>query len=79
MSYVDSIYTDRYRRTKVALRDLGMSIVSGALTTAVAGFFLIFGTLVVFNKFAHLIIATVCFSLIFALLFFAALMHALGP
>lgn len=77
--YVESVYPDRHRKIKVSLRDLGISIVSGALTTAGAGFFLLFGTVIIFNKFAILILSTIFFSLMFSLLFFSALMHAFGP
>lgn len=77
--YVESVYPDRHRKIKVSLRDLGISILSGALTTAGSGFFLFFADMIIFNKFATLILSTVFFSLAFSLLFFSSLMHAFGP
>lgn len=77
--YVECVNPDRHYRMKVALRDIGISIISGAFTTMGAGVFLAFGTVIVFNKFAILIISTICFSLVFSLLFFASLMHLCGP
>lgn len=77
--YVESAYTSRFHKIRVSLKDLGISIVSGGLTTAGAGCFLLFATVVLFNKFAILIICTIIFSLIYSLFFFAALMHTFGP
>lgn len=77
--YIESVYPDRHRKMKVSLRDIGVSILSGGLTTAGSGFFLFFAEILLFNKFATLIISTVFFSLIFSLLFFSSLMHTFGP
>mmetsp|Transcript_16022 Transcript_16022/g.1430 ORF Transcript_16022/g.1430 Transcript_16022/m.1430 type:complete len:109 (+) Transcript_16022:1842-2168(+) len=77
--YVESVYPDRFRKIKTSLRDLGISIISGATTTIGSGIFLFFAEMVVFNKFAILIVATICFSLAYALVFFSALVHLIGP
>lgn len=57
----------------------GISIISGAITTIGSGIFLFFGRIIIFNKFALLICATIFFSLIFSLLFFPSILHAIGP
>jgi len=44
-----------------------------------AGIFLFFAVVIIFNKFAILIVATILFSLSFSLFFFSALLHAFGP
>lgn len=77
--YIESIYPDRYRKIKISLKEIGISIISGAATTLGSGFFLFFAVLIIFNKFAILIFATILFSLAFALFFFASLMHVVGP
>lgn len=77
--YVESIYPDRHNKIMVSLRDLGISIISSAVTTIGSGIFLLFAELVIFNKFAILIICTIIFSLVFSLFFFAALCHIMGP
>jgi len=61
------------------LKEIGISIISGAITTLGSGIFLFFAIISIFNKFAVLIVATILFSLGFSLIFFAALMHAVGP
>lgn len=77
--YVESSYNDRYNRTKEALQEIGISIVSGAITTLGSGIFLFFATVSIFTKFAVLIVSTISFSLLFSLLFFISMMHAFGP
>mmetsp|Transcript_15076 Transcript_15076/g.1357 ORF Transcript_15076/g.1357 Transcript_15076/m.1357 type:complete len:111 (+) Transcript_15076:958-1290(+) len=77
--YVECPYPDRFRKMRVSLKDLGISIISGASTTIGSGIFLFFATIIMFNKFAILIISTICFSLAYSLLFFAALVHIIGP
>lgn len=77
--YVESVYPDRYRRMKMALKDLGISIISGASTTIGSGIFLFLGTMLVFNKFAILITSTILFSLAYSLFFFSSFCHLIGP
>lgn len=61
------------------MKDLGISIISGASTTIGSGIFLFFATMTLFTKFAILICGTILFSLIYALVFFSALNHVAGP
>jgi predicted RND superfamily exporter protein len=77
--YVESVYDDRFRRMQDALGGIGISIVSGAVTTIGSGFFLFFAQVVFFQKFAVLITFTIFFSLFFSLVFFTAIIHAFGP
>lgn len=77
--YVESIYPDRYHKMMSSLRDLGISIVSSGATTIGSGVFLVFAKLLLFNKFAILVISTILFSLFFALFFFSAVCHTIGP
>lgn len=58
---------------------MGVSIVSGALTTLGSGVFLFGGTIIFFQKFALVICVTVLFSLVYSLAYFLAFLHAFGP
>ena len=77
--YVGSVYPDRRRRTDDALKLLGMSIMSGGITTMGSGIFLFFTATLLLRKFAVLITATIAFSLVFAMVFFVALLYIIGP
>lgn len=77
--YIESVYEDKYRRMKISLKEIGISIISGAITTLGSGMFLLFAIMPMFNKMAILLISTILFSLLFSLVFFAALNHAFGP
>ena len=46
--YVGSVYPDRKRRTDESLKHLGMSILSGGITTLGSGLFLFFTVMVFF-------------------------------
>jgi len=77
--YIRSAHSNRYDRVQEALQEIGISIFSGAVTTFGAGIFLFFATIIVFYKFAIMIVSTITFSLIYSMLFFAAIMHVCGP
>ena len=77
--YVESVYENRFKRMQESLGGIGISIISGAITTLGCGFFLLFAQVVFFEKFGVLITSTILFSLFFALVFFTALNHIIGP
>lgn len=77
--YIHSKYKTRNERIKEALRELGISILSGSLTTIGATVTLYICTLVMFTKFATFVVATIFFSIIYSLGFFAALCQIMGP
>ena len=77
--YIEAPFKDRKRRIRHALSEIGISIFSGAITTMLSGFALIFCTVVMFDKFAILIMTTIVFSLLMSFGLFAALCHACGP
>lgn len=58
---------------------MGVSILSGAITTFGSGIFLFGGQIILFNKFAILICCTIALSFVVAMLLFASFMHILGP
>ena len=77
--YVESVYQDRYRRMKDALTSIGISIVSGAITTIGSSIFLLMATILFYEKFAILVLSTILFSLYFSLVFFVSINHWIGP
>lgn len=77
--YIESSYIDRYSKMKESLTEIGVSILSGSITTLGSGIFLIFSNLTLFLKFSIIILTTITFSVYFSLFFFSSLMHILGP
>jgi multidrug efflux pump subunit AcrB len=58
---------------------MAVSISSAGITTFGAGVFLGGAVISIFTKFAILICSTVLFSMFYALLYFSALCHVIGP
>ena len=77
--YVHKKSPDRTDRTSDALGAMGVSIFSGAVTTFGSGVFLYGGHMIFFQKFALIITTTVAVSLIYAMVYFVAFLHAFGP
>ena len=77
--YVHSGEKLRYYRSTEAITDMGVSIFSSGITTLGSGFFLFGCTIIFFQKFAIVIVSTVLFSLAYALIYFQALCHVIGP
>ena len=77
--YVECTYNDRYRRMQDALTGIGVSVVSGAISTIASGIFLFLAVIIFFLKFAVLVLATIIFSLYCSLVLFTCLNHAIGP
>jgi len=78
-AYLESTATDRVSRLKFALLTMGISVVSGAVTTFAAGFFLIFPEIIFFQKMGVLIMSTVFFSIFWAMCFFTSIVALWGP
>lgn len=77
--FVHSKAKDRNSRVRESLREIGISILSGSVTTVAATATLYICVLVLFSKFATLVIYTIALSTFYSLAFFAALCHAIGP
>ena len=73
--YQHSAHVSRHEKMKQAYEDMGISILSGFITTWGCGIFLAFGYLVTFNKFAVLITTTITISFVVSIFLFGALMH----
>jgi len=77
--YVHSEFDDRENRMRDSLREMGISILSGAITTILATVTLFICVLMLFSKFAIFVIMTTLFSVAYSLGFFSALCLAIGP
>ena len=77
--YIHSRHVDRHTRIRESLRELGVSILGGSVTTVGACIILFVCVLQIFQKLAILVIATIFFSVLYSLGFFAAICHILGP
>jgi predicted RND superfamily exporter protein len=78
-SYQESHAEKRFERMSEALREMGISVTAGAVTTFGASLFLWGCTTVFFTKFAILMGLTTIFSISWSLIFFSAAMMLLGP
>lgn len=77
--YVESAFKSRVMRIGHALKEMGVSILSGAITTLLSGIVLFICTTTLFTKFAIIITCTILLSLTMSLGLFAALCHLIGP
>lgn len=77
--YVHSKFQDRHNRIREALRELGISILSGSFTTCLASAILFICVILTFRKFAMFVIATIFYSIVYSLGFFAAICDIFGP
>ena len=60
-------------------KTMGVSVLTGAITTFIAGFFMVFGKLLFFYQFGFFMMITVGFSWLFTNFFLAPLMAVVGP
>lgn len=77
--FVHSKGKDRNSRVRESLREIGISILSGSVTTVAATATLFICVLVIFSKFAMLVIWTIILSTFYSLAFFSALCQIFGP
>ena len=77
--YVHSTYQNRFDKMKQAYGEMGVSILSGAITTFGAGSFCSLGTALPVQKMSILIMSTIAISFIVSMVLFGAFMHIIGP
>lgn len=77
--YVSVENRDRRSRTDRALAEMAASILGAGITTFGSMAILLACCFGVFFKFGVFVTLTVPFSLLFSLIFFPALLHAMGP
>lgn len=78
-AYHRSPHRDRLGRTRDMLEHLGVSVLSGAVTTLGASFFMLFAQIQFFVQFGTCLMATIGFSLFFSLGLYATAMALIGP
>ena len=77
--YSRSSHRNRLGRTKDMLEEVGISVLSGALTTLGASLFLLFAAILFFVQFGTFMFCTIGFSIIYSLGLFVTVMALCGP
>ena len=77
--YSISVLESRHEKMKQAYLEMGVSILSGTITTLCSGIVLFGGRTMTFRKFAVVITSTIIFSFISSMFLFGALCHFVGP
>lgn len=77
--YTHCAFKSRHDKMQQAYTEMGVSILSGALTTFGSGSFLFGGNIITFQKFAVLITSTISIAFLVSMLFFGAVCHIAGP
>ncbi|CAB9508308.1 dispatched homolog 3 [Seminavis robusta] len=78
-AYTESRAKDRRGRVIKMVEEMAVSVLSGAISTLGATFFMFFAPNLFFVKFAAFIFATIILSCLYALTFFPALLSIVGP
>ncbi|CAG5129013.1 unnamed protein product [Candidula unifasciata] len=78
-SYNHAPHTLRERKTRDMLEQMGVSVLSGAITTAGAASFMIHAQIYFFFQFGLFIMLTILLSLFYSLLWFTPLLTVIGP
>lgn len=73
------MYKKRVDKLRHSLKEIGVSILSGAVTTILSGMVLYFCSTTLFKKFSVIICATIFLSIFIALFFFSSLCYLIGP
>lgn len=79
VAYTYAPFYDRKRRVRHALGEIGLSVISGALTTLGSGLFMMFAEIIFFMQFGIFIFATIGFSIVFAMTIFLVALSLIGP
>lgn len=77
--YVRCEYSDRTRRVKHMLGNVGVSVLAGAATTLGASAFMLGSRILFFFQFGIFIFCTIGFSIVYALIVFTIVIGLIGP
>ena len=77
--YCRSPARDRAGRTQSMLEEVGISVLSGAVTTLGASMFLLLALIIFFAQFGLFMFSTIGFSLLYSLGLFTTLIALVGP
>merc|ERR1712241_1491136 len=78
-AYLESKGDSRMERMSFALLTMGVSVLAGAITTALSGIMLMFPSWLIFYKMGMIIMTVVIYALLWAMVFFASIMLLIGP
>eukprot|EP00977_Amphora_coffeiformis_P009253 scaffold2102_cov161-Amphora_coffeaeformis.AAC.37 len=78
-AYTEAHGETRTERVVVMVEEMGVSVLSGALSTLIASFFMFFAPNTFFVKFAAFLFVTIALSCIYALVLFPAALSVFGP
>jgi len=77
--YMHSVQLKRHGRTKAAFKQMGQTIIAGALTSIFSALFLMLCQAASLNKFGVLLLVTIVSSMLTALILLPSLFYILGP
>lgn len=78
-SYYQAPHDNRQRRVRDMLEHMGISVLSGAITTAGASAFLLFSQLFFFFQFGLFVLVTIFLSVFYCLFWFTPMLAVVGP
>jgi hypothetical protein len=78
-AYTTSVADTRAERVILMMEEMGVSVLSGALSTLLAVFLMFFAPNSFFVKFATFLFVTIALSCLYAMTFFPALLSIVGP
>ena len=78
-AYTESHSRDRRGRVILMIEEMGVWVLSGALSTLGAAFFMFFAPNTFFAKFSSFIFVIIGLSCLYSLIFFPALLSIIGP
>lgn len=78
-AYAISLKSTRAARVVDAMTHMGVSVLSGAFTTAASAFFLLFCEIQIFHRFGVILVVNTFFSLVYTFFFFCAMLALCGP
>eukprot|EP00173_Palmaria_palmata_P004966 Plantae.Rhodophyta-Palmaria_palmata.ctg7877.p1 GENE.Plantae.Rhodophyta-Palmaria_palmata.ctg7877~~Plantae.Rhodophyta-Palmaria_palmata.ctg7877.p1 ORF type:complete len:224 (-),score=17.18 Plantae.Rhodophyta-Palmaria_palmata.ctg7877:436-1107(-) len=77
--YNESKQPNRFERSREALRNLGISVIAGGVSSLLAISMLFFATILFFTRFACIMVIVIALSLLFSLVFLIASLMVCGP
>lgn len=78
-AYIEARGATRDERVIRMVEEMGVSVLSGALSTLIAAFFMFFAPNTFFTKFAAFLFVTIALSCLYALVLFPAILSVVGP
>eukprot|EP01029_Cantina_marsupialis_P020739 TRINITY_DN4883_c0_g3_i1.p1 TRINITY_DN4883_c0_g3~~TRINITY_DN4883_c0_g3_i1.p1 ORF type:complete len:470 (-),score=117.42 TRINITY_DN4883_c0_g3_i1:317-1726(-) len=78
-SFIESHHSTRKEKMRSALREMGISVFAGAITSAGAGSVMFLCVMMFFTKFAFMMVMNVVSALVWSCAFLPAILMAIGP